>query len=143
MNKKGTKWLHFLCSIILPPVGHSSNHEYQDNRAVVRIFTAFLRFSFDSPLYIYVSYTTISSQPLHSTHLNKSTIILDTNSLMFKMSNISIRSWFNSTHGHTNHHSAMPSTHICVVPSLNFSHILAIMTVLMVEISTFRPLSQE
>ena len=47
----------FLCSIILPPVGHSPNHEYhcwnlQDNRAVVRIFIALLRFSVDSPSYI-------------------------------------------------------------------------------------------
>jgi len=46
----------FLCSIVLPPVGHSSNHEYhcwilQDNRAVVRIIMALLRFSFDSPSY--------------------------------------------------------------------------------------------
>jgi len=48
--------LIFLCSIVLPPVGHSSNHEYrcwnlQDNRAVVRIFIALLRFSVDSPSY--------------------------------------------------------------------------------------------
>jgi hypothetical protein len=46
----------FLCSIILPPVGHSSNHEYhcwnlQENRAVFRNFIALLRFSFDSPSY--------------------------------------------------------------------------------------------
>jgi len=46
----------FLCSIVLPPVGHSSNYEYhcwnlQDNQAVVRIFIPLLRFSFDSPLY--------------------------------------------------------------------------------------------
>ena len=46
----------FLCSIVLPPVGHSSNHEYhcrnlQDNRFVVRIFIALLSFSFDSPSY--------------------------------------------------------------------------------------------
>ena len=39
-----------LCSIVLPPVGHSSNHEYhcsdlRNNRAVVRIFIALLRFS--------------------------------------------------------------------------------------------------
>jgi len=38
----------------LPPLGHSSNHEYhcrnlQDNGAVVRILIALLRFSFDSP----------------------------------------------------------------------------------------------
>jgi len=44
----------FLCNIVLPPVGHSSNHEYhcwnlQDNPAVVRIFIALLRFSFESP----------------------------------------------------------------------------------------------
>ena len=44
----------FLCSIVPPPVGHSSNHEHQccylqENRAVVRNFTALLRFSFDSP----------------------------------------------------------------------------------------------
>jgi len=47
-----------LCSIVLPPVGHSSNHEckcwnLQDNRAVGRIFIALLRFSVDSPSYIY------------------------------------------------------------------------------------------
>jgi len=46
----------FLCSIVLPPVGHSSNHEYhrwnlQDIRAVVRIFIALLRCSVD-PLVI-------------------------------------------------------------------------------------------
>jgi len=46
----------FLCSIVLPPVGHSSNHEYhcwnlQDNRAVVPIFIPLLRFSRDSPSY--------------------------------------------------------------------------------------------
>ena len=37
----------FLCSVVLPPVSHSSNHEYhclnlQDNRVVVRIFIALL-----------------------------------------------------------------------------------------------------
>ena len=46
----------FLCSIVLPPVGRSSNHQYhcwnlQDNRAVVRIFIALLRFSLDSLSY--------------------------------------------------------------------------------------------
>jgi len=39
--------------IVLPPVGHSSNHEYHccqltDNRAVFRIFIALLRFTFDT-----------------------------------------------------------------------------------------------
>jgi len=43
-------------SIVLPPFGHSSNHEYQcwnlqDKRAVVRIFIALLRFSIDCPSY--------------------------------------------------------------------------------------------
>ena len=47
----------FRCSIVLPPVGHSLNHEYHcwnlhDNRAVVRIFIALLMFSVDSPSYI-------------------------------------------------------------------------------------------
>ena len=47
----------FLRSIVLPPVGHSSNHEYhcwnlQENLAVVRIFIALLRLSFDSPAYV-------------------------------------------------------------------------------------------
>ena len=47
----------FVCSIVLPPLGHSSNHEYhcwnlQDNQAVVRIFIALLRFSVDSPSYL-------------------------------------------------------------------------------------------
>jgi len=46
----------FVCSIVLPPVGHSSNHEYhcwnlKDNRTVFRNFIALLRFSFDSPSY--------------------------------------------------------------------------------------------
>ena len=40
--------------IVLPPVGHSSNHEYHcyqlaDNRDVFRNFIALLRLSFDSP----------------------------------------------------------------------------------------------
>jgi len=48
--------LIFLCSIVLPPVGHSSNYEYhcwnlQDNQTLVRIFIALLRFSVDSPSY--------------------------------------------------------------------------------------------
>jgi len=47
----------FLCSIVLPPVGQSSNHQYhcrnlQGNRVVVRIFIAFLRFSINSPSYL-------------------------------------------------------------------------------------------
>jgi len=47
----------FLCCIVLPSVGHSSNHEYhcwklQGNRAVVWRFIALLIFSFDSPSYI-------------------------------------------------------------------------------------------
>jgi len=49
--------LHHYCAvvlhscIVLPPVGHSSYHEYHccHNRAVFRIFVALLRFSFDSP----------------------------------------------------------------------------------------------
>ena len=50
----------FLCSIVLLAISHSSNHEYhcwnlQDNRAVVWIFIALLRFSFDSPSYFWVT----------------------------------------------------------------------------------------
>jgi len=52
--------LHYYCAvvlhscIILPPVDHSTNHQYNccqltDNRAVFRIFIALLWFSFDSP----------------------------------------------------------------------------------------------
>ena len=59
----GSPSLHYYCAvllhscIVLPPVGHSSNHQYHccqltDNRVVVRIFIALLRFSFDSPSYI-------------------------------------------------------------------------------------------
>ena len=49
------RWVAFLHGTA--PVGHSSNREYHccqltDNRAVFRIFIAFLRFSFDSPSYI-------------------------------------------------------------------------------------------
>jgi len=47
LNTKGSKRLLFLCSIVLPPVGHCSNRKYhcwnlQDNRPVVRIFMALL-----------------------------------------------------------------------------------------------------
>ena len=58
----GPPSLHYCCAVvlhsyfILPPVGHSSNHEYHccqltDNRRVFRIFIALLRFSFDSSSY--------------------------------------------------------------------------------------------
>jgi hypothetical protein len=58
-----------LCSIVLPPVGHSSNHEYhcwnlEDSRAVVWIFIALLRFSCDSPSYISVLNVAGSSKML-------------------------------------------------------------------------------
>ena len=61
--------LIFLCSILLPPVGHLSNHEYhcwnsQDSRAMVRIFIALLRFSVDSPSYISVLNVAGSSKML-------------------------------------------------------------------------------
>jgi len=56
-TQKVPNYFIFLCSIVLPPAGHSSNHEYhcwnlQDNRAVFRIFIALLRFSFNSPSYV-------------------------------------------------------------------------------------------
>jgi len=62
MLQAGPPSLHYYCTIVLhscialPPVGHSSNHEYHccqltDNRAVFRIVIALLRFSFDSPSY--------------------------------------------------------------------------------------------
>jgi len=62
MLQAGLPSLHYYCAvvlysyIVLPPVGHSSNHEYQccqlkGIRAVFRIFIALLRFSFDSPSY--------------------------------------------------------------------------------------------
>jgi len=55
--------------IVLPPVGHSSNHECHccqltDNRAVFRNFIALLRFSFDSPSYIKTS-PSVMLQVLH------------------------------------------------------------------------------
>ena len=55
-TQKINNYFIFLCSIVLPSAGHSSNHEYhcwnlQDNRAVFRGFTALLRFSCDSPSY--------------------------------------------------------------------------------------------
>jgi len=54
---------HYYCAvvlysyIVLPPVGHSSNHEYQccqltGNRAVFRIVIALLKFSVDCPSYM-------------------------------------------------------------------------------------------
>ena len=63
MLQAGPPSLHYYCAvvlhscIVLPPVGHSSKHEYRccqltDNRTVFRIFIALLRFSFDSPPYI-------------------------------------------------------------------------------------------
>jgi len=62
MLQVGPPSLHYYCTIVLhscivlPPVGHSSSHQYHccqltDNRAVFRIFITLLRFSFDSPLY--------------------------------------------------------------------------------------------
>jgi len=63
MLQAGPPSLHYCAvvlrsCIVLPPVGHSSNHQYhcwnlQDNRNVVRIFIALLRSSFDFPSYIY------------------------------------------------------------------------------------------
>ena len=58
----GPPSLQYYCAImlhsciVLPPVSHSSNHQYHccqltDNRAVFRIFIALLRLSFDSPSY--------------------------------------------------------------------------------------------
>ena len=72
MLQAGPPSLHYYCAVVLhsytvlPPVGHSSNHEYHeyhcchltDNRAVFRIFIWLLRFSFDSSSYI--QYTNMS-----------------------------------------------------------------------------------
>ena len=57
-TRKGHDDFIFLCSIVLPPDGHSSNHDYhcwnlQGNRAVVRTFIALLRFSSDFPSQIH------------------------------------------------------------------------------------------
>ena len=60
MLHAGPPSLHYYCAvvlhscIVLPPVGHSSIHQYHccqltDNRAVVRILIALFKFSFDSP----------------------------------------------------------------------------------------------
>jgi hypothetical protein len=62
MLQAGPPSLHYYCAvvlhscIVLPPVGHSSNHEYHccqltGIRAVFWIFIALSRFSFDSPSY--------------------------------------------------------------------------------------------
>ena len=56
----------FLCSILLPPVRHSSDHEYhccnlQDSRTVVRIFMPVLRVSVDSPSY-YIPATSVQQK---------------------------------------------------------------------------------
>ena len=73
MLRVGPPPLHHYCAvvlhscIVLPPVGHSSNHQYHcfqltDNRAAFRIFIALLRFSFDCPSYLPLNtmpYTTI------------------------------------------------------------------------------------
>ena len=59
MLQAGPPSLHYYCAVVLhscillPPVGHSSNHQYHccqltDNRAVFRIVITLLRFSFDS-----------------------------------------------------------------------------------------------
>ena len=63
MLQAGPPFLHYYCAlvlhfcIVLPPVGHSSNHEYRccqlkKNRAVFRIYIAILSFPFASPSYI-------------------------------------------------------------------------------------------
>jgi hypothetical protein len=56
---RGPPFLHYYCAvvlhscIVLPPVDHSSNHQYHccqlTIRAVFRIFISLLRFSLDSP----------------------------------------------------------------------------------------------
>ena len=56
-TQKVYNYFIFPCSIVLPPVGHSSNHEHhcwnsQDNRSGVRIFIALSGFSFDSLSYL-------------------------------------------------------------------------------------------
>ena len=62
MLQAGPPSLHYYCAvvlhscIVLPPVSHTSNHQYHccqlaDNRAVIRIFIALLSFPSDSPLY--------------------------------------------------------------------------------------------
>jgi len=67
----------FLCSILLPPVGHSSNQQYhcwnsQDSRAVVRIFIALLRFSVDSPPnYINRKNSTNTARSRNNSHILK------------------------------------------------------------------------
>jgi hypothetical protein len=64
--RRGPPSLHYYCAvvlhscIVLPPVGHSSNHEYHccqltRQSAVFRIFIALLNFSFDSPSYFATS----------------------------------------------------------------------------------------
>ena len=68
MFQAGSPSLHYYCTvvlhscIVLPPVGHSSNHQYKccqltKQSTVFRIFITLLRFSFDSPLYIAISLT--------------------------------------------------------------------------------------
>jgi len=56
----------FLCSIVLPPVGHSSNHDYHccqltRQSSWLEFFIALLKFSFDSP-----SYTIMENQKKNS-----------------------------------------------------------------------------
>ena len=75
MLQAGPPSLLYYCAVVLhsctvlPRVGRSSNHQYHccqltDNRAVVRIVIALLRFSFDSP-----SYNDISARsPVKITH---------------------------------------------------------------------------
>jgi len=64
MLQAGAPSLHYYCAVVLhscivqTSVGHSSNHQYHccqltDNRAVFWIFIALLRFSFDSPSYVF------------------------------------------------------------------------------------------
>jgi len=59
---KGPQFLRYYCAvvlhscIVLPPVGHSSNHQYHccqltRQSSCCSIFIALLRFSFDSPSY--------------------------------------------------------------------------------------------
>jgi len=62
---------------------------------------------------------------------------------MFKMSNSDIMSWFNSTHGHANHQIENAPPHLCATQFEFQLHTGYHDRFLMVEINTFRPLSQE
>ena len=119
MLQAGTPSLNYYCAvvlhscIVLPSVGHSSNHEHHcsqlaDNRAVFRLIIVLLRFSFDSHSFKYTFYPK-HTHNYQNTHIYKHTSVLQ-------------NKWKERQYKHK---YMSLNTQICTVTSKHFEVILA------------------